>query len=133
MPKVSTIVRVMLLLTIIAWLSAVESTAVVGRRNQQRQKRTAVISLPRSNGMRWTQQIWVPVLAMINQTNTYLLFDCQIYTSVPTAANLNTLYSSIGRANNRHGIEIDEEFVEEQRSNSERRTVYQYIEGFFSK
>ena len=123
-------IRLMLLtMLLIHFFSSVESSAVVGTR----QKRLAVLSLPNSFGIRWTQQIWVPVLAMINQTNTYLLFDCQIYTGVPNAANLNALYASIGRANDRHGIEIDDQFVEEQRANFERRTVYQYIEGFFSK
>ena len=108
-----------------------------------RKRRTAVISMPSNSAIRFTNEIIVPVLAMINQTNTYLWFDFQVYMGMPTASQLNLLYQSLpqlGRDNKdgKEGRTSDdaedvENFVEEQRANFERRTVYQYIEGFFSK
>ena len=112
----------------------VTESATAGQRYQHRPKRTAVFSLPNGLlGVRWTQQVIVPVLAMINQTNTYLWFDFQVYTKVPTAANLNSLYTSFGRSMNDDGHFIDEDFYEEQVANQERKIIYQYIESFFSK
>lgn len=109
-------------------------SASVGQRNLYRPKRTAVLSLPNSLlGVRWGQQVIVPVLAMINQTNTYLWFDFQMYTKVPTAANLSSLYNSFGRSMNNDGQYIDEDFYEDQVANQERKIIYQYIESFFSK
>jgi len=107
--------------------------ATTGRRSQYRPKRTAALSLPASAlGVRWTQQVIVPVLAMINQTNTYLWFDFQVYTRVPTANNLTNLYTSFGRSMD-NGHYIDEDFLEDQIANQERKTIYQYIESFFNK
>jgi len=97
---------------------------------RQKPKRAAVISLPfaATNGVRWTQQIIVPVLAMINQTNTYLWLDFQMHTRMPTANNLTKLYQSFGRSTN-----INEHFLDEQIANQERKIVYQHIESFFNK
>jgi len=109
--------------------------ATIVKRSQYRPKRTAVISLPATAlGVRWTQQVIVPVLAMINQTNTYLWFDFQMYTRIPTANNLTKLYTSFGRSmDNSDGNYIDEDFLEDQIANQERKTIYQYMESFFNK
>ncbi len=114
-------------------LKTVDAASTGERSSSIRKKRTAIISLPTAGGVRWTQQIIAPVLALINQTNTYLWFDFQVYTSVPSASSINLLYNSFGRYKDRTGVEIDETFVEEQRANQERRSVYKYIESFFSK
>jgi len=112
----------------------VSESATAGQRYQHRAKRTAVFSFPTSLlGVRWTQQVIVPVLAMINQTNTYLWFDFQVYTKLPTAANLNSLYTSFGRSMSNDGHYIDEDFLQEQIANQERKTIYQHVESFFSK
>ena len=113
----------------------ITESATTGQRFQRRHRRMATISLPNTTpfGVRWTQQIIVPVLALINQTNTYLWFDFQYFTRVPTAANLNSLYTSFGRSMDNDGLYIDEEFFQEQIANKERRAIYQYIESFFNK
>ncbi len=113
----------------------VTESASTEKRTKYRPKRTAVFSLPNSGafGVRWTQQVIVPVLAMINQTNTYLWFDLQLYTKMPQASNLSALYQSFGRSMDNDGYHIDEDFLEDQIANKERKIVYQYIESFLSK
>lgn len=120
-------------LIVFSFINITES-ASTEKRFKERYRRTATISLPNSVfGVRWTQNVIVPVLALINQTNTYLWFDFQFLTRVPTAANLNSLYTSFGRSMDNDGLYIDEEFVQEQIANKERKAIYQYIESFFNK
>ena len=111
----------------------IESGAVghSGDRSFGRQKRSVIVSLPRGV-LRFTSQIIVPVLSLLNTSNSYLWFDFQSNWPLPNNNNLNTLYTSFGRLKEK-GIEVDEEFVDQQRANAERRTLYQCIEGFFTK
>lgn len=108
----------------------IESVSVRQDRSSGRQKRS-VISLPRGV-LRFTNQFIVPVLPLLNASNTYLWFDFQSNWPLPNNNNLNALYTSFGRLKEK-GIEVDEEFVDQQRANQERRSFYQIIEGFFSK
>jgi hypothetical protein len=113
------------------WMTNVESVAVGKSAHFHRQQKRSVLSLPRSV-FKVTGQIIVPVLSLLNQTNTYLWFDFPSTWPMPNNNNLNTLYNSFGRLKEK-GIEVDEEFVDEQRANQDRRSLYQYIEGFFQK
>lgn len=112
------------------FFATIESGAVGQGRSHSVRKRS-ILSLPRGI-LKFTSEIIVPVLALINQTNTYLWFDFPTTWPVPSYTNLNTLYTSFGRLQEK-GIEVDENFIDEQRANHERRSVYQYLEGFFKK
>jgi len=110
--------------------ATVESAATASR---SRERRVAVISNPNRSFYKIQMSIIVPVVQLVNQTFTFLWFDFQQWLPLATAANLNTLYTSFGRASEK-GLDIaDEPFVEEQKANSERRTLFQYIEGFFNR
>lgn len=108
----------------------VDTVAVNQPGTHHRVQKRSIVSLPISV-LKITSQIIVPVTALLNQTNSYLWFDFPTTWPVPTSKNLNTLYNSFGRLAAR-GFDIDENFVDEQKANQERRSVYQYIEGFFS-
>ena len=116
------------ILLLVFYILQIDSVAV--SQSRRLQKRT-IISLPFSV-MKFTSEIIVPVVALINQTNTFLWFDFQSNWALPNSNNLNTLYNSFGRLKEK-GLELDEAFVDEQRANVDRRNVYQYIEGFFNR
>ena len=109
----------------------IDSVAVSQSGQSRRLQKRTIISLPVSV-MRFTSEIIVPVVALLNQTNTFLWFDFQSNWALPNSNNLNTLYNSFGRLKEK-GLELDEAFVDEQRANVDRRNVYQYIEGFFNR
>lgn len=109
----------------------VESVAVSQPGHIHRQQKRSVLSFPRGV-FKFTSQIIVPVLALINNTNTYLWFDFPSVWPLPSHVTLNTLYTSFGRIKEK-GIELDDEFIDQQRANQDRRNVYEYIEGFFDK
>jgi len=52
---------------------------------------------------------------------------------MPQASNISALYQSFGRSMDNDGYHIDEDFLEDQIANKERKIVYQYIESFLSK
>ena len=116
------------ILLLVFYILQIDSVAV--SQSRRLQKRT-IISLPFSV-MKFTSEIIVPVVALLNQTNTFLWFDFQSNWALPNSNNLNTLYNSFGRLKEK-GLELDEAFVDEQRANVDRRNVYQYIEGFFNR
>ncbi|KZS12424.1 Uncharacterized protein APZ42_022542 [Daphnia magna] len=107
----------------------IDSVAVSQPGHLHRHQKRSVISLPRGV-LKFTGEFIVPVLSLINQTNSYLWFNFPTTWPLPNNNNLNTLYNSFGRLKEK-GIEVDEDFVDEQRANQDRRHVYQYIEGFF--
>lgn len=120
-----------LILVIVSfYVENVESVAVGQPGHIHRQQKRSIMSLPSGSIFKFTSEIIVPVLALINNTNTYLWFNFPTVWPTPTYKTLNTLYTSFGRIKEK-GIELDEEFVDQQRANQERRTVYEYIEGFF--
>ena len=110
--------------------TSVESASAAAR---SRERRVAVISNPMRTLYKIQMSIIVPVVQLVNQTFTFLWFDFQQWLPVPTAANLNTLYTSFGRASEKGLDIVDEPFAEEQKANMERRYLYQYIEGFFNR
>ena len=116
------------ILLLVFYILQIDSVAV--SQSRRLQKRT-IISLPFSV-MKFTSEIIVPVVALLNQTNTFLWFDFQSNWALPNSNNLNTLYNSFGRLKEK-GLELDEAFEDEQRANVDRRNVYQYIEGFFNR
>ena len=116
------------LLLLVFYILQIDSVAV--SQSRRLQKRT-IISLPFSV-MKFTSEIIVPVVALLNQTNTFLWFDFQSNWALPNSNNLNAMYNSFGRLKEK-GLELDEAFVDEQRANVDRRNVYQYIEGFFNR
>ena len=110
--------------------TSVESAAAAAR---SRERRVAVISNPNRSLYKIQMSIIVPVVALVNQTFTFLWIDFQQWLPVPTATNLNTLYTSFGRASEKGLDFVDDPFVEEQKANEERRNLYQYIQGFFNR
>lgn len=119
------------LLLLIFYMVNVDSVAVSQPGYLHRVQKRSILSLPRGI-FKFTGQIIVPVLSLINQTNTYLWFDLPTTWAMPNSNNLNTLYTSFGRLKEK-GLVLDEKFVDEQRANQDRRSVYEYIGGFFSK
>lgn len=113
------------------YIVKIDSVAVSQPGHLHRHQKRSVISLPRGV-LKFTGEFIVPVLSLINQTNSYLWFNFPTTWPLPNNNNLNTLYNSFGRLKEK-GIEVDEDFVDEQRANQDRRHVYQYIEGFFQK
>jgi hypothetical protein len=110
--------------------TTVESATAAAR---SRERRVAVISNPMKSFYKVQMSIIVPVVPLQNTTFTFLWFDFAQWLPLATASNLNLMYTSFGRASEKGLDIIDEPFVEEQKANSERRTLYQYIEGFFNK
>lgn len=111
---------------------SVEPVAVGQTGLIHRQQKRSLLSLPTGGNFKVTCQIIVPVLALINNTNSYLWFDFPTTWALPIYKSLNTLYTSFGKIQEK-GIELDEEFIDQQKANQERRTIYEYIEGFFDK
>lgn len=110
--------------------TSVESAAAAAR---SRERRVAVISNPTRSFYKVQMSIIIPVVPLQNTTFTFLWFDFAQWLPLATAANLSTLYSSFGRASEKGLDFVDDPFVEEQKANLERRTLYQYIEGFFNR
>ena len=110
--------------------TSVESASAAAR---SRERRAAIISNPMRTLYKIQMSIIVPVVPLQNTTFTFLWFDFAQWLPVPTATNLNTLYTSFGRASEKGLDIVDEPFVEEQKANMERRYLYQYIEGFFNR
>jgi len=110
--------------------TSVESASAAAR---SRERRVAVISTPIRTLYKIQTSIIVPVVPLQNTTFTFLWFDFAQWLPVPTAANLNTLYTSFGRASEKGLDIVYEPFVQEQQANMERRYLYQYIEGFFNR
>ena len=54
---------------------------------------------------------------------------------LPTYTQLNSLYSSLGRIDDESdgGSKVDYDFLEEQRSNKQRRLIYSHLESMFEK
>ena len=110
--------------------TSVESASAAAR---SRERRAAIISNPMRTLYKIQMSIIVPVVPLQNTTFTFLWFDFAQWLPVPTATNLNTLYTSFGRASEKGLDIVDEPFVEEQKAHMERRYLYQYIEGFFNR
>jgi hypothetical protein len=124
-------VTIALLAAILLLMPATVESAATSARSRER--RVAVISNPNKSFYKIEMSIIVPVVQLLNQTFTFLWFDFQQWIPLATAANLNLMYNSFGRASEK-GLDIsDEPFVEEQKANMERRNLYQYIEGFFNR
>lgn len=137
-PQVSFLLHLILAVNIII--------GVESRKLHQRERRSA-ISLPEGSTVTVTMDLIVPVVPLLNTTLTYLWFDLPLTFDVPTASNLNELYSSLGLidGSSSQGKDEDEDddsrsytslrdnFVEEQRASHEQRQVYRYVEGFFQK
>lgn len=122
-------------------LAAVQLSGAL--RLQNNRQRRAALSLPSDSSITITTDLIVPVLPLLNTTLTYLWFDFPITYAVPTASDLHNLYSSFSsERENENGDdvgdekssnEIDVDFIEEHRANSDRRIVYKYFEGLLQR
>ena len=93
----------------------------------------STLSLPTSSTVKWAVDFYVPVVPLLNTTNTYLQWQVSLYTSVPNRTQIEELYDSLASFGDEKNIEIDHDFVEEQRDNHERRQAFDYIEGIFHR
>ena len=61
-------------------------------------------------------------------------FDLPFRFVLPTYTQLNSLYSTLGRIDDESGgNKLDYDFLEEQRSNEQRRFIYRHLESMFEK
>jgi len=62
-------------------------------------------------------------------------FDLPFRFVLPTYTQLNSLYSTLGRIDDENGDDnkVDYDFLEEQRSNEQRRLIYRHLESMFEK
>jgi len=108
--------------------------------NSQRPRRS-VISLPSNSVLGITLDFIIPVLPLINQTNTYLWLDFPFTVTVPQASDLNNMYtnkswmasSPFRRFRRRLTDHQHVDWLDEQRTDQDRRIVYKYIEGIFNR
>lgn len=99
--------------------------------------RWAALSLPDNTSCR-IEMDWSTGIAPLNNTFTYLTLVLPFRFVLPTYKTLNEQYGRLNRLENdlsdqETGSLIDYEFLEEQRANEQRRTIYQHIETMFSK
>lgn len=99
---------------------------------QVKRHRRSTISIPAGSTFSITLDVIVPVLPLINQTNTYLWFDFPFSMNMPTASDLQNMYTNFSFltfTRRRRDLELMEEMKAEQ----DKRIVYQYMEGLFSR
>lgn len=90
-------------------------------------------SLPANTSVRYLID-WIIPIAPLNNTFCSLTYDLIFRFVLPTYSSLQTLYQSLGKfEEDKEDNVIDLEFLEEQRANDERRTVYQHVEEIFAK
>ena len=95
--------------------------------------RRSSLSIPESSGVKWAVDFIVPVTPLLNTTNTYVTWDFSMFTTVPTSTQIAALYESLATLGGEKSVDIDHDFVEEQRSNHERRQAFDYLEGLFGR
>lgn len=72
----------------------------------------------------------------LNNTFSSLNLDLPFRFVLPTYTQLNTLYSTLGKMDEESGGDgnvIDYEFLEEQRTNEQRRSIYKHLETIFAR
>ena len=100
----------------------------------QRIKRSSW-SLPYNTTARFIVD-YIVIVAPLNNTVSYLVYDINWNFVLPTYSTLQTLYQTLGKIKDedRQTAEgIDLELLEEQRANDERRSIYQVVEQIFKK
>lgn len=112
-------------------------TNFVSAREIHQRERRSILSLPSDSSLYVTTDLIIPVLPLLNSTNTYLWFNFPVTFDVPTAKDLNKLYASFSltgkEGEKRATYEAKHNLIEEKRANHDRRKVYKYLEGFLQK
>ena len=97
----------------------------------QRQKRSA-LSVPNNTTCLIRLDVSFTVKPMEQLTKTYLTIDLPFLFTMPTYDQLAEAYGNKQRLEE-NAIELDYEFLEEQRSNEERRYIYKTLEAMIEK
>ena len=110
-----------------------ESKLITKMEGRSRRLKRSSWSLPPNTSVRYVLD-WLIVPAPLNNTFSFLLYDVVFRFILPTYRSLQTLYQTLGKLNDdkEDANVIDLEFLEEQRANDERRTVYQEAEGLLN-
>lgn len=91
------------------------------------------VKFPPSTRLKMTMDWFIPVVPLLNSTFTFLQFNVPVWFNLPNYFDLQTISGIIGRISEEEDEPIDHNFVDELRSNHERRSVYKYIEELFNK
>lgn len=97
----------------------------------QRHKRSA-LSVPNNTTCLIRIDLSFTVTPMEKLTSTYLTIDIPFLFVMPTYDQLVEAYSQKQRLEE-NAIDLDYEFLEEQRSNEERRFIYKTLEAMIEK
>ena len=92
---------------------------------QHSRRKRSSLSFPPNSTMRWDLTWVVPVYPVLTATPSFYTLDLQIYYVMPSHTQLATLYGTLGRMGN--DVDIDYDFLEEQRANQDRRNVYRFL------
>jgi len=123
--------NVYLLSLALIFLAGVDAGA---RLNSKKSRgRRSSLSIPESSGVKWTIDFIVPVIPLLNTTNTYVTWDFSLFTTIPTRTQVAELYNSLATLSEEKEVDMDHDFIEEQRNNHERRRVFDYLEGLFGR
>lgn len=106
---------------------------------ERRSARRAALSLPDNTSCKISFDLSVGINPL-NNTFTSFTMSLPFRFVLPTYTQLNERYGNLGRldgdlsdGNGEMGNLIDYEFLEEQRANEQRRTIYQHLENMFRK
>ena len=107
---------------------------------ERRRTRRAALSLPDNTSFKIEFDLSVGI-SPLNNTFTSLTLILPFRFVLPTYQQLNERYSNLRRYSSdlrdeddeETGNLIDYEFLEEQRANEQRRTIYQHVENLFKK
>jgi len=112
-------------------LGATYADDELNQSGHQRQKRSA-LSVPNNTTCLIRLDVSFTVTPMEKLTSTYLTIDLPFLFVMPTYDQLVEAYSSKQRLEE-NAIDLDYDFLEEQRSNEERRYIYKTLEAMIEK
>ena len=124
-------IRICLLLLVVGWFVLSTVTGSDEELLPKRRLKRATLSLPDNTSLKITL-CYSMAVDPLNNTFSSLNVDLPFRFVLPTYTQLSTLYSTLGKMGEEDGSnEIDYEFLEEQRTNEQRRSIYRHLESIF--
>ena len=118
--------------------SAIPGEESVGKLHVERRSRRTALSLPDNTSIKIAFDISVGI-SPLNNTFSSFTMSLPFRFVLPTFTQLNNRYGNLNQLENdlsegtfKSNL-IDYEFLEEQRANEQRRSIYQHIEILFKK
>ena len=103
--------NVYLLSLALIFLAGVDAGA---RLNSKKSRgRRSSLSISESSGVKWTIDFIVPVIPLLNTTNTYVTWDFSLFTTIPTRTQVAELYNSLATLSEEKEVDMDHDFIEE--------------------